>query len=159
MANDDKTPASPLANLITEAREGRLAVRMDLEKFVYVDRDCEYFKGAIRQIQRIMFDVYKQDKWGLGEDFVPQGERDLISAKTMVNRWRQKSKGSENGNSVFDVMESHYKVIEDFQTLFRTVRERITSADTDQAARYRDLETNLPQQQPAMPKIFSWPGL
>ena len=159
MANDDKTPASPLANLINEAREGRLSVRMDLEKFVYIDRDCEYFKGVIRQIQTIMTGISRQDKWDLGEHFTPQGERDLVSGKTMVKRWREKSQSTQNQNSVYAVMESHYKVIEDFQTLFRTVRERMTSVDTDQAARYQDLEGSLPQQPPATPKIFSWPGL
>jgi hypothetical protein len=157
MANDDKTSPSPLANLITEAREGRLTVRMDLEKFVYIDRDCEYFKDQIRDIETTMTRIAGEDKWGLGDTFAPQADRDLISAKTMVRRWRDKSQGSEN--SVFAVMESHYKVIEDFQTLFRTVRERITSVDTDQAARYQDLEANLPKQPPATPKIFSWPGL
>ncbi|WP_433195398.1 hypothetical protein ACQP1G_41245 [Nocardia sp. CA-107356] len=163
MANDDKTSPSPLANLITEAREGRLTVRLDLEKFVYIDRDCQYFKDQIRDIQTRMTEVSRQDKWNLGEHFTAQGDRDLVSAKTMVKRWRDKSKdtGSSNSsdNSVYAVMESHYKVIEDFQTLFRTVRERITGVDTDQSARYKDLETNLPQQAPATPKIFSWPGL
>ncbi|WP_433202670.1 hypothetical protein ACQP1G_12685 [Nocardia sp. CA-107356] len=157
MANDDKTPESPLANLITEAREGRLTVRMDLEKFVYIDRDCEYFKDQIRKIQREMTQVSQQEKWGLGDTFTLQDDRDLISAKTMVKRWREKSQGSEN--SVYAVMESHYKVIEDFQTLFHTVRERITGVDTEQAAKYQDLEANLPQQAPAQAKIFSWPGL
>ncbi|WP_433680881.1 hypothetical protein [Nocardia sp. CA-119907] len=157
MTNDDKTSPSPLANLITEAREGRLTVRMDLEKFVYIDRDCEYFKDQIQKIQTTMTAISRQDKWDLGEHFTAQGDRDLVSGKTMVRRWRDKSQGSEN--SVYAVMESHYKVIEDFQTLFRTVRERITGIDTDQAAKYKDLETNLPQQAPAAPKIFSWPGL
>ncbi|WP_063046162.1 hypothetical protein [Nocardia pseudovaccinii] len=157
MANDDKTPASPLANLITEAREGRITIRMDLEKFVYIDRDCEYFKSVIRLIQGTMTDISNQEKWGVGEGFPKDEDRDLISAKTMVKRWREKSQGSEN--SVYAVMESHYKVIEDFQTLFRTVRERITGVDTEQAAKYQDLEANLPQQAPAQAKIFSWPGL
>ncbi|MEV2218686.1 hypothetical protein AB0E01_02255 [Nocardia vinacea] len=163
MANDDKSSASPLANLITEAREGRLMIRMDLEKFVYIDRDCEYFKDQIRKIQRTMTEVSQQDKWGLGESFTPQSDRDLISAKTMISRWRNKSRALDNStnpdNSVYAVMESHYKVIEDFQTLFRTVRERITGVDTEQAAKYQDLEANLPQQAPAQAKIFSWPGL
>ncbi|MGW4769672.1 hypothetical protein ACWEO2_16705 [Nocardia sp. NPDC004278] len=157
MADDDKSSATPLANLITEAHEGRLTIRMDLEKFVYIDRDCEYFKDQIRQIQRVMTQISRQEKWDLGEGFHAQDDRDLISAKTMVKRWRQKSQGSEN--SVYEVMESHYKVIEDFQTLFRTVRERITGVDTEQAAKYQDLEANLPQQAPAQAKIFSWPGL
>ncbi|WP_328406243.1 hypothetical protein [Nocardia sp. NBC_00403] len=159
MANDDKTSASPLANLITEAREGRLTVRMDLERFVYIDRDCEYFKDQIVDIQATMTRISNQDKWDLGEHFTPQGERDLVSGKTMVKRWREKSQSTQNPNNIYKVLESHYKVIEDFQTLFRTVRERITGVDTDQAARYHDLETNLPQQAPATPKIFSWPGL
>ncbi|WP_433758782.1 hypothetical protein [Nocardia sp. CA-135398] len=154
---DDTTTASPLANLITEAREGRLTIRMDLEKFVYIDRDCEYVKDVILKIQRTMTEVSQQDKWGLGEGFPTQGDRDLISAKTMVKRWREKSRGSEN--SVYAVMESHYKIIEDFQTLFRTVRERLTGVDTEQATKYQDLEANLPQQPPAQAKIFSWPGL
>ncbi|MFE7800377.1 hypothetical protein [Nocardia sp. NPDC057440] len=130
---------------------------MELEKFVYIDRDCEYFKDEILKIQRKMTEISNQDKWGLGEKFDPQGDRDLISGKTMVDRWRKKSQGSEN--SVYAVMESHYKVVEDFQTLFRTVRERITSVDTDQATKYKDLESNLPKQPPAQAKIFSWPGL
>ncbi|MEV6139398.1 hypothetical protein AB0L63_25770 [Nocardia sp. NPDC051990] len=163
MPDDDTTSASPLANLITEAREGRLTIRMDLEKFVYIDRDCEYFKDVILKIQRTMTEISQQDKWGLGESFTPQSDRDLISAKTMVRRWRNKSRTLDNStnsdNSVYAVMESHYKVIEDFQTLFRTVRERITSVDTEQAAKYQDLEANLPQQAPAQAKIFSWPGL
>ncbi|WP_227997426.1 hypothetical protein [Nocardia australiensis] len=157
MADDDKTPPSPLSNLITDAREGRLTVRMDLEKFVYVDRDCQYFKEQIRQIQTQMTDISRTETWGLGESYPQQGDRDLISAKTMVQRWREKSRGSENG--VYEVMESHYKIIEDFQSLFRTVRERITSVDAEQAAKYQDLEANLPKQAPANPKIFSWPGL
>ncbi|MFQ6392327.1 hypothetical protein ACLMAJ_02615 [Nocardia sp. KC 131] len=157
MATDEKTQPSPLANLITEAREGRLTVRMDLEKFVYLDRDCQYFKEQIRDIQSQMTEISNQDKWGLGEKFAPQGGRDLISGKTMVKRWREKSQGSQN--SVYAVMESHYKIVEDFQTLFRTVRERITSVDTDQATKYQNLESSLPQQAPATPKIFSWPGL
>ncbi|MEV6430880.1 hypothetical protein [Nocardia sp. NPDC051463] len=159
MASDDKTSPSPLANLITEAREGRLTVRMDLEKFVYLDRDCEYFKIAILQIQGAMTEVANQDKWGLGEKFEKQGDRDLISAKTMVSRWREKSQSTQNPNNIYDVMASHYKVIEDFQTLFRTVRERLTGVDTDQATKYKDLEANLPKQPPAQAKIFSWPGL
>ncbi|WP_433602285.1 hypothetical protein ACQPXH_11435 [Nocardia sp. CA-135953] len=163
MANEDTSPKSPLANLITEAREGRLTIRMDLEKFVYIDRDCEYFKDQIRDIQTTMTQVAQQDKWGLGEGFSAQGDRDLVSAKTMVRRWRGKSRALDNStgsdNSVYAVMESHYKVIEDFQTLFRTVRERITGIDTEQAAKYQDLEANLPQQAPAQAKIFSWPGL
>ncbi|WP_063039066.1 hypothetical protein [Nocardia pseudovaccinii] len=93
----------------------------------------------------------------VSEHFTEQGDRDLVSAETMVACWRTKAQGSDN--SVYAVMESRYEVVEDFQTLFRAVRERITGVDTDQAAQHKDLKDNLPQQAPATPKIFSWPGL
>ena len=79
----------------------------------------------------------------------------------MVKRWREKSRsldGSTTTNSVYDVMESHYRVIEDFQELFRTVRERMLATDSAQAARYRDLEATLPQRQPE-PQQWFGPGI
>ncbi|MBF6174656.1 hypothetical protein [Nocardia blacklockiae] len=120
---------------------------MDLEKFVYIDRDCTFFKDSIRKIQQRMTLIAQQQHWGLGEGHVADGDRDLISAKTMVGRWRQKAHGSPN--SVHAVLESHWQTVDDFQTLFRTIRENITGVDTDAAAHYRDLEATLPQQNPA----------
>ncbi|ATL67390.1 hypothetical protein [Nocardia terpenica] len=153
MAGDEKTPPPrPLANLIGEAKAGSLTVRMDLEKFVYLDRDCNFFKENIRKVQQLMTQVSQQKHWGLGEDHVPDGERDLISAKTMVKRWRDKAQGTEN--SVHTVLESHWQTVDDLQTLFRTVRERMTANDEQQAARYRELEATLPQQNPAPQKLL-----
>ena len=157
MSDDGSAPAPrPLENLISEAREGRLSVRMDLEKFIYLDRDCEFFKDKILNIQRTMTQISQQEAWGLGEHFAPNGTHDLVSGKTMVKRWREKSRGSANG--VYEVMESHRLVIEDFQELFRTVREQMLAADSEQAARYRELEATLPQRQPEPQKWFG-PGI
>ncbi|WP_024805461.1 hypothetical protein [Nocardia sp. BMG51109] len=155
MAADGEPPTTsgrPLTSLVSEAKEGRLTVRMDLEKFVYIDRDCNFFKLQIQQIQTIMDQISQQDHWGLGEDHQADGDRDLVSAKTMVARWRQKAKGAQNGNSVHEVLGAHWKTIDDFQTLFRTAREKITGIETDAAAQYKQLESTLPQQNPPAQK-------
>ncbi|QIS19548.1 hypothetical protein [Nocardia terpenica] len=74
MAGDEKAPSPrPLANLISEAKAGNLTVRMDLEKFVYLDRDCNFFKENIRKVQQLMTQVSQQKHWCLGEDHVPDG--------------------------------------------------------------------------------------
>ncbi|MGQ4617316.1 hypothetical protein [Nocardia sp. R7R-8] len=148
-------PAGPLAHLLNEAHEGRLVVRMDPEQFVYVERDCEFFKEQIQKIQRIMADVAAISDWGLGENYRGEGGKELISGKTMVKRYREKAKGSTNG--VYEVMDSHYQVVEDIQNLFRTIRDRYAQQDAEWAARYRDLESSLPQQPPSPQRIFSMP--
>ncbi|MGQ4599536.1 hypothetical protein [Nocardia sp. R6R-6] len=145
----------PMTNLINEAKEGRLRVRMDPEQFVYVDRDCEFFKDQIRNIQRTMTEISQQPYWGMGEDYRGKDGKELVSGKTMVKRYREKARGSQNG--VYEVMESHYQVVEDIQNLFRTIRDRYAQQDAEWAARYRDLEASLPQQPPAQQRVFSMP--
>jgi hypothetical protein len=142
------TPTSgSLQALIDAAKEGKLTVRMDLEKFVYADRDCNFFKQQITQIQRILEQISQQQHWGLGEDYAANSDRDLVSSKVMVKRWREKAQGAPN--NLHGTLDSHWQTVDDFQTLFRTVREKITGVDTDQAARYKQLEQSLPQQNPA----------
>ncbi|WP_157186316.1 hypothetical protein [Nocardia jiangxiensis] len=143
----------PLTGLINAAKAGNLSVRMDLDKFVYLDRDCTFFKNQIQQIQRTMQDVSRQSHWGVGEDHVPNGGRDLVSAKTMVERWRSKAAGAKDGNSVHTILDSHWQTVDDFQTLFRTIREQITAHDQAQAAKYKQLEASLPQQAPAPERL------
>jgi hypothetical protein len=144
-----------LATFVNEAREGRLLVRMDPEQFVYVDRDCEFFKAKIRDIQQMMTDIAQQQTWGLGEQYRSKSGNELVSGKTMVKRYREKARGSQN--SVYAVMESHYRVVEDIQDLFRTIRERYSQQDADWGARYRELEATLPPRSPAPQRIFSMP--
>ncbi len=101
--------------------------------------------------------VSQQDHWGLGEGHVPDDGRDLVSAKTMVKRWREKSRGSENG--VWEVLDSHLQTVDDFQTLFRTIREQMTAQDESLAARYAELEKSLPQQNPAPQRLLGALGM
>ncbi|NKY27754.1 hypothetical protein NG2371_01843 [Nocardia gamkensis] len=154
MSGDDNLPR-PLTNLVNDAREGRLLVRMDPEQFVYVDRDCEFFKTKIRDIQQMMTDIAQQQTWGLGEQYRSKSGNELVSGKTMVKRYREKARGSQN--SVYAVMESHYRVVEDIQDLFRVIRERYSQQDAEWGARYRELEATLPPQAPAPQRIFSVP--
>ncbi|MEG8177102.1 hypothetical protein GZH49_00970 [Nocardia terpenica] len=157
MAANDQPPAPrPLANMINEAKEGRLNLRMDLEQFVYLDRDCETFKDAIRRIQRIMDQVSQQETWGLGEHTHTADGKELISGKTLVDRFRTKSRGKndQNDNSVYAIMESHHQAVEDIQNTYRAIRQRITDQDAEAAARYQQLEATLPQQPPVNPPPF-----
>ena len=85
-------PPRPLAELITEAQEGRLAVnfsadvRLNAEEFFYIDRDCNAFKEFIQGIQQTAKDISEQKHWGLGED------QDILpSAKVMVDWFRSKA--------------------------------------------------------------------
>ncbi|GAA5058222.1 hypothetical protein [Nocardia callitridis] len=148
----EENPPRPLANLIDEAHEGRLLVRMDPEQFVRVDRDCEFFKNAIRDIQQKMIEIAQQDEWGLGEKYTNDEGKELVSGKTMVHRYRTKAQGTQNG--VYEVLESHFQVVEDFQNVFREIRTRYSEQDDGWAARYQNLEQTMPPEPPAPPKYF-----
>ncbi|WP_338773246.1 hypothetical protein V7968_17320 [Nocardia vulneris] len=144
MGDDNATSPRPMANIITAASEGNLAVTMTPEDFVYIDRDCEYFKGVMRQIQRIMAEVSDQKHWGLGEDNAP-----MVSARTLVDRFKTKARGAKDGNSVWELMEQHYRIVEDIQTVHRTIRERMMQADSDWAAEFNHKNETLPVRPPA----------
>lgn len=51
MSGEAPSP-DPLAKLITEARAGRLNLRIEPEQFVYIEQDCQRFKDLIRYMQR-----------------------------------------------------------------------------------------------------------
>ncbi|MGY4102830.1 hypothetical protein ACW2Q0_25210 [Nocardia sp. R16R-3T] len=138
----DDTPR-PMANILTAAKEGELAIEMRPEDFIYIDRDCQYFKEAIRNVQKTMKEVAEQTHWGLGES----NDR-LVSARTLVDRFKKKAKGAEDGNSVWEIMEQHYKIVEDIQEVHRIIRERMMQADSDFAAKFTSLESTLPERAP-----------
>ncbi|MQY21632.1 hypothetical protein NRB20_47450 [Nocardia sp. RB20] len=61
--------------------------------------------------------------------------------------------GAQDKNSVYDILTSHRETVDDFQTLFRTIREQMTAHDEAQAAKYKKLEADLPQQAPAPERL------
>ncbi|WP_280406412.1 hypothetical protein [Nocardia brasiliensis] len=133
-----------MANILTEAREGRLAIELKAEDFVYIDRDCDYFKDTIRNIQKTMTSVAREDSWGLGEK-----HDQMVSARTLVQRFQKKAEGADDGNSVYAVMDQHYKIVEDIQEVHRVVRERMMQADSEFAQEFTHLNETLPQRPPA----------
>ncbi|WP_234390777.1 hypothetical protein [Nocardia suismassiliense] len=144
MSDDGNPQVRPMANILNEAREGRLAIELKPEDFVYIDRDCQYFKDAIQNIQRIMDGVSRQSTWGLGET-----NQQMVSGSTLVERFKEKANGAKDGNSVFAIMEMHYKIAEDIQEVHRVVRERMMQADSSFASEFNRLNETLPQRPPA----------
>ncbi|MFB8277164.1 hypothetical protein [Nocardia colli] len=132
-----------MSNLVSAARDGQLAVAMKPEDFVYIDRDCEYFKRTIQHIQTIADEVSNQPNWGLGET-----NKQMVSAGTVVDRFKGKAKKATDGNDVYTVMEQHYLIVEDIQTTFRSVRERMMQADSNFASEFTRLNETLPERAP-----------
>ncbi|NEW40810.1 hypothetical protein [Nocardia cyriacigeorgica] len=150
--NENDTSPNTLAGLITEANEGRLSVRVsqdvrvDAEEFISIERDCQAFKDLIRDLQRTAVEISDQEKWGLGEDKDP-----LSSANILVGRFREKAKGSDN--SVFEILEQHYKVVDEIQQLHHAIAQRYVEQDETFAARYNQLTAELPPPGPiAVPR-------
>ncbi|CAM4278181.1 hypothetical protein NONI108955_18575 [Nocardia ninae] len=142
---DDTTPMPrPMANMISAVRDGQATVEMKPEDFVYIDRDCEYFKGVIRQIQGLAEQVSRQPSWGLGEE-----NDEMVSGRTVVERFKQKAKLAGEGNDVYSIMNQHYKIVEDLQEVHRAARERMMQADSNFASEFTHLNATLPERPPA----------
>ncbi|WP_280506985.1 hypothetical protein [Nocardia flavorosea] len=156
-------PPRPLDGLLTQALEGQLSVnlgqgapdevRANAEEFVYIERDCEGFKLLIRELQRKTEDIADRERWDLGE-------KDMDSAKIVVGRFRAKAKGAEDGNAVFEVLEQHYRIVEDIQELHRVIAQRYMETDDAFAARYNELMGAAPPSAPLTlpPPIAIPPG-
>lgn len=141
---DDKTPPDrPMANVLSAVRDGQANLEMRAEDFVYIDRDCEFFKDAIRNIQRAMDIVSQQTHWGLGES-----NSDMVSASTLVDRFKKKARGAEDGNSVYQIMELHFRIVQDIQEVHRIARDRLMQADSNFAAEFNHLNATLPERPP-----------
>ncbi|MBF6062804.1 hypothetical protein IU500_13515 [Nocardia terpenica] len=149
MADSTTPPQRPLEGLINDAKEGRLTVnfnqdvRVDAEEFAYIERDCQAFKDSIRNIQQIAKEISSQKKWGLGED-----QAILTSAQTLVHRFRAKAaivtSGKDSANNVNDILEDHYRIVDDLQELHRTIAQKFVETDQEFAARYNELKANMP---------------
>lgn len=144
----DEPAPRPMANMLAAATEGQISVQMTPEDFIYLDRDCEHFKQVIRDIQSLAEEVSEQSHWGLGE-----ANDDMTSARAMVGRYKVKAKGAPDGNSVYEIMEQHYRIIEDIQNTYRLMRDQMMQADSDWAAEFTAQNETLPQRPPAAPVL------
>ncbi len=142
------TTVHPFANMLSEAAAGNINLKMDLEQFVYLDRDCDTFIGLISEVQQLAQDVSRQDLWGLGEHTVSDAGKKLSSGAAVVQRFKSKSKGSndQTDNSVYAMMTAHKQAVLDIQETYRRIRQQITDHDAEQAAKYAQLVNTLPKQ-------------
>ncbi|MFE1594740.1 hypothetical protein [Nocardia sp. NPDC058705] len=113
---------------------------MEPEEFVNIDRDCQRFLDLIREMQRGAEGIANTPPkdWGLGAD-----NPLLTSAATMVSWFRDKAKSADGGNSVYAILEEHYRIVEDIQTVHKVIMERYIAADAEFAAEVRSLEASL----------------
>ncbi|MEV0047019.1 hypothetical protein AB0H60_26620 [Nocardia rhamnosiphila] len=144
----DNSAPRPMANMLAAASEGQIAVQMTPEDFIYLDRDCENFKLLITNIETIADDISRQDVWGLGE----ANDR-LTSARAMVGRYKVKGRGAPDGNGVYEIMEQHYRIVEDIQNVFRIMRDQMMQADSEWAATFNSLSETLPERPPVAPTL------
>ncbi|MGI5221198.1 hypothetical protein [Nocardia sp. CA-290969] len=137
---EENPPARPLTNLITEAQEGRMSVRLTPEEFVNINRDCESFKLLIRDMQETAKRIAETPAkdWGLGADNAL-----LTSAQTLVNRFKEKGKNAPDKNDVYSILDENYKIIEDIQTVHKIILDRYMEADTAFADAVRQYEGSL----------------
>ncbi|RDI54208.1 hypothetical protein [Nocardia mexicana] len=155
---DDTKPPGPLTDLIKDAQDGNLtvtfggggqgadAVRVNADEFVYIDRDCDAFKEEIRALQILAQRISDRNPWGLGE--TTDG---LTSASALVGRFRGKAKivdGAKDGsNNVYDILEQHYQIVDEIQTLHRTIAQKFIETDQAFAAEYNKLMADKPPSQ------------
>ena len=150
MADDSKpaTPTGPLASLITEAQNGHLSVSfspdvvVNADEFAYIERDCKAFKAELIKLQQAAQYISDQENWGLGE-----GEDRLISAKTLVPRFRSKAakvSPSDSDNNLVDIFKKHYQIVDDLQTLHHNIAQQYCEQDAAFAAEYNRLMANMP---------------
>lgn len=140
---------TPLASLIEQAKNGNLTVGfaenivVNADEFAYIERDCEAFKTAIQELQRTAKQISDRENWGLGEST----DR-LNSAQTLVGRFRGKAKivdpATDSDNNAYDILEQHYKIVDDIQILHRTIAQKYRESDAAFAAEYDRMMANLP---------------
>lgn len=129
MAGESSGP-STFSGLIEQAQVGALKLRMEPEEFARIDHECTEFQSVIRSIQTEMTFVSQIQTWGFGD----HANSGLSSARVMADRFRTKARGGED--SFYDVLEEHYKIVEDIRVLHQVIRDRFMAEDEAWAARF-----------------------
>lgn len=145
---DNSTSSGPLASLITQVQGGNLSVSfsadvvVNADEFAYIERDCEAFKSEIRKLQNITNLIIQLPNWGLGES-----TPGLTSANTVVSRFRSKAQKAnlpyDSDNNIHDILDQHYKIIDDLQTLHHAIAQQYCQKDEEFAAEYNKLKANM----------------
>ncbi|WP_063065849.1 hypothetical protein [Nocardia violaceofusca] len=147
MTAGDQQANGPLSTSITDASDGKLtvkfgdAIKVNADEFVYIERDCQAFKDEISQLQRIAQNISDRQHWGLGES-----TDGLESSRVLVSWFRGKAKvvdsSRDTNNNVFDILQQHYDIVDQIQTLHRTIAQKYMETDEEFAAEYNLLKAN-----------------
>ena len=138
----------PLASLIQQAQDGNLTVSfsqdvvVNADEFAYIERDCQAFKDEIQRLQLIANRISNREKWGLGEE-----NGNLTLAKSLVQWYRDKAGSEASGdaaNCVWSVLEQHYRIVDDIQTLHHQIAQMYVQTDEAFAAEYNRLTADMP---------------
>lgn len=81
----------------------------------------------------------------------------MSSAQTLVQRFQEKGKGSEN--SVHAILEKHFRIVDDIQLLHRAIMERYMQSDEDFANRVNSVLARLPEHPAPIDPAQSQPGV
>ncbi|NKY48914.1 hypothetical protein [Nocardia vermiculata] len=147
---DDTQPKKPgpLASLIQQAQDGSLTVSfsqdvmVNADEFAYIERDCQAFKDEIRRLQGIAKTISARENWGLGEE-----NRNLTLAQSLVGWYRDKAGSETSGdtvNCVWSVLDQHYRIVDDIQTLHHQIAQMYVQTDEAFAAEYNRLTADMP---------------
>ncbi|GAB2632182.1 hypothetical protein [Nocardia goodfellowii] len=124
--------ASPFGAYIEDAKTGALAVRMEPQVFLDIDKACQKLIDDLAIIQYDARALGERPYWGLGED-----NPRLWSAIELVKLFREKAFGGPN--NAYDTIGEYITVAGELQTLFNTIRETYERTDEDFARRIREL--------------------
>ncbi len=121
--------------LIEQAKTGSVSLNVEPQTFLALDKALQQRKTEIQTIQRLVQQVRDHETWGVGEQSAV-----LTSARTMVQRLRDK--GSGGANNAYDTLQDHWQTADEMQTLFRTICDRLQQTDSEFAARLRAAQSN-----------------
>ncbi|MEV6276845.1 hypothetical protein [Nocardia sp. NPDC051832] len=124
--------ASPFGAYIEDAKTGALAVRMEPQVFLDIDKACQDLIIELSTVQNDARALGERASWGLGED-----NPRLWSAIELVKFFREKAFGGPN--NAYDTLADYIAVATEIQSLFKTIQETYERTDEDFARRLREL--------------------
>lgn len=137
MTEQDPEALVAFRQLVGDARAGSLSVALSPAEFLALDGACTAFKNEIRSIQRRMrLAGDSAVGWGLGED-----NKRLNSAVSLVGKYRDLATGE--GNSLTSVLDGHFDVATEIQTLFKVILDDYIRTDEEFAAEFRMVNSKL----------------
>ncbi|MEU8899790.1 hypothetical protein [Nocardia sp. NPDC048505] len=123
---------SPFGAYIEDAKSGALAVRMEPQVFLDIDKACQALILEFSTVQNDARALGERASWGLGE-----ANPRLWSAIELVKLFREKAFGGPN--NAYDILTEYINVATEIQALFKAIQETYERTDEDFARRIREL--------------------